>query len=164
VKTVGLVNRAHERNRLDTAGALQEAANWWASLPEAPYGEDLFIRDIAPRIRAKFSLRALTAWKLEDFQEAFFEVHAFKMHARQMSNATLGLPSNHHETVKERSDRVARWLWDQPRQGSQMHIRDLVKFLIWGASPANMGERLWLATTDEQRRYPWRGSRLGSPR
>ena len=39
-----------------------------------------------------------------------------------------------------------------------MHIRDLVKFLIWGASPANMAERLWLATTDEQHRYARFGS------
>jgi len=158
VKTVGLVNRAHERNRVDTAGALQDAATWWASLPAAPYGEDVFIRDIAPRIRGKFSLAALTAWQLRDFQEAFFEVHAFKMHARQMRNTTLGLPSNHHATVKERSDRVAKWLWEQPREASQTHIRDLVKFLIWGTSPANMAERLWLATTDEQRRYAHFGS------
>jgi hypothetical protein len=39
-----------------------------------------------------------------------------------------------------------------------MHIRDLVKFLIWSASPANMAERLWLAITDEQRRYAHFGS------
>lgn len=153
VKSVGLVNRAHERNRHDPAGALREAATWWESLPEAPYGEDVFIRDTAPRIRERFSAASLANWKLEDFQETFFEVHAFKMHARQMRNAALGLNKNHHETVRERSDRVARWLWDQPREASQMHIRDLVQFLIWGSAPANMAERLWLATTDSQRRY-----------
>lgn len=153
IKTIGLVNRAYERNKGDTASALREAATWWASLPTAPYGEDVFIRETAPRIRAKFSLAELTKWEIQDFQEAFFEVNAFKMHARQMRNVTLGLPSNHHESVKERSDRVAKWLWEQPRNPSQMHIRDLVSFLIWGASPDSIAERLWLATTDERLRY-----------
>jgi hypothetical protein len=153
VKTVGLVNRAHERNRLDPMGALQEAAAWWASLPAAPYGEDVFIGTTAPKIRAMFAPSVLGAWQLEEFQEAFYEVHAFKMHARQMRNTTLGLPSDHHETIKARSDRVAKWLWEQPRDASQRHIRDLVQFLIWGSAPANMAERLWLATTDERWRY-----------
>lgn len=153
VKTVGLVNRAHEKNRIDPAGALQEAAAWWASLSAAPYGEDVFIRDTSQRIRAKFSSAKLTEWQMEDFQEAFFEVNAFKMHARQIRNTTLGLPANHHESIKERSNRVAQWLWEQPREASQMHIRDLVKFLIWGTSPSNMAERLWLATTADRYRY-----------
>jgi len=153
VKSVEQVNRAYERNKADTIGALEEAATWWASLPMAPYGEDVFIRDTAPRIRAKFSLAEITSWQMQDFQEVFFEVHAFKMHARQMRNTTLGLPANHSETVKERSERVAKWLWEQPREAAQMHIRELVKFLIWDTSPVNMAERLWLATTDSQRRY-----------
>jgi PLD-like domain len=158
VKTVELVNRAHERNRLDTTGALQEAATWWASLSEAPYGEDVFIRETAPRTRANFSMASLASWQLKDFQDAFFGVHAFKMHARQMPNATLGLPAKHHETAEERSNRVAQWLWEQPRGATQTHIRDLVQFLIWGTAPSNMAERLWLATMDDQRRYAHFGS------
>lgn len=152
-KSVELVKRSHERNKGDRAGALAEAAAWWASLEEAPVGEDVFIRETAPRIRAMFSKEALAGWELKDFQEAFFEVHAFKMHARQIRNATLGLPGDHSETVKERSNRAAQWLWEQPRESSQWHIRDLVQFLIWGTAPENMVERLWLATTDERYRY-----------
>lgn len=158
VKTVGLVNRAHERNRGDTTGALQDAAEWWASLQEAPYGEDVFIRETAPRMRAMFSNASLLNWELKDFQEAFFEVHAFKMHARQVRNSTLDLPSNHHESIRERSNRVAQWLWEQPRESSQLHIRELTHFLIWGAAPTNMAERLWLAATDDRRRYAHFGS------
>ncbi len=158
VKTVGLVNQAHERNRLDPAGALQEAAVWWASLKKAPYGEDVFISTTAPRIRAMFAQPALNAWTVEDFQEAFYEVHAFKMHARQMRNSKLGLPNDHHETIKARSDRVAKWLWDQPRDASQKHVHELVQFLIWGSAPANMTERLWLTTTPG----PWRYAHFGA--
>lgn len=157
-KTVELVNRAHLRNKVDPRGALEEAAAWWASLPVAPYGEDVFIRDIAPKIRTMFAPASLASWQLRDFQDAFFEVHAFKMHARQMQNKTLGLPADHRLTVRERSDLVARWLWEQPRETGQLHIRDLVEFLIWGMSPDNMAERLWLATTDEQKRYAHFGS------
>ena len=148
-----LVNQSYERNRLDPKGALEKAAQWWAGLPHAPYGEDIFIRETAPRIRQKFSRESLRSWQLKDFQETFFEVHAFRMHARQMRNATLGLPTGHSGTIRERSDHVARWLWEQPREPSQMHLRDLIEFVIWGSTPTNMAERLWLATADEQRRY-----------
>ena len=75
-----------------------------------------------------------------------------------MRNSTLGLPAGHHETIRERSDRVARWLWEQPREAGQLHVLELVQFLIWGTSPDNMAERLWRATTDERMRYAHFGS------
>ena len=153
VKSVELVNRAYERNKSNRAGALQEAADWWASLPEAPYGEDVFIGETTPMMRNTFALTELKDWQLEDFQKVFFQVHAFKAHARQMKNTTLGLPAGTHETVEKRSDLVAKWLWELPREPSQMHIRDLLEFLIWGSSPASMVERLWQVTNDDRWRY-----------
>lgn len=152
-KSFELVSQAHDRNKLNKAGALRDAVNWWASLEAAPYGEDRFISSIAPKMRERFAPDVLAHWTLKDFQEVFFDVHAFRMHARQMRNDTLGLPRGHHETVRDRSDRVAKWLWEQPRSESQKHIRELLQFVIWGPSPDNIAERLWLATKDERWRY-----------
>jgi hypothetical protein len=153
VKSVDLVNRAYERNKLGKAGALRDAADWWASLPEAPYGEAEFINSIAPMMKSKFALPSLQLWKLEDFQKVFSQVHAFKTHARQIRNVTLGLPPDHKETTAERSDRVAKWLWELPRTASQKSIRELLEFLIWGSAPTSMVERLWIVTKDKSWRY-----------
>ena len=157
IKSVELVNRAYERNKLNTTLALREAASWWASLPEAPYGEDIFIDEFTPMMRAMFAREKLKSWALEDFQKVFFHVHAFKTHARQMKKTTLGLPPEHHDTVKERSDRVSKWLWEQPRDASQKSILELLNFLIWGTNPSDMAERLWLVTSEG----PWRYDHFG---
>ena len=156
-KSVELVNRAFLKHRENPRVALVEAADWWASLPEAPYGEDVFIGKIAPWIRKRFELAELKAWTLEDFQEVFYQVHAFKTHARQMKNSILGLPRGHSETEAERSNRVAKWLWEMKRDDSQLHIKDLLEFLVWDQSVPNMTERLWLVTTDNK----WRHDHFG---
>lgn len=152
-RSVDLVNRAFLNHRENPSVALAEAAEWWSSLPEAPYGEDVFIGKIAPWIRKRFALEELRAWKIEDFQKVFYEVHAFKTHARQMRNSLLGLPRSHSETEVERSNRVAKWLWEMKREDSQLHIKGLLEFLIWDQSVPNMTERLWIVTTDHKWRY-----------
>lgn len=156
-KNVELVNRAFEANRGDPRAALEKAADWWASLHEAPYGEDKFVRDIAPVVRQQFEPTRLASWSLEDFQRTFYEVHAFKMHARQVRNAFFGLPAEHHETLIERTYRLAQWLWEREREPSQKHVIDLLQFLVWAKSPADMAERLWVVTKDPD----WRYERLG---
>jgi hypothetical protein len=152
-RSVDLVTHAFERNRRDPTEALRNAAHWWASLPEAPYGEDVFIATTAPTMRNRLTPAALASWTLTDFQEVFCDVHAFRMHARQVKNEVYGLPKDHTESTDERSDRLANWLWEQPREPQQKHVRELLEFLIWGTSPANMAERLWIATTDPIWRY-----------
>jgi hypothetical protein len=162
VKSVELVNRSFQRNRKDPKAALREGAEWWASLREAPYGEDVFIRDTSPMMSSNFSKDSLRTWTLDDLQKVFFEVHAFKMHARQVKNRLFGLPADHRESTRARSDRLAKWLWEQPRDPTQRHIRDVLEFLIWGAHPSNMVERLWSVMNDEQWRYDHLGqSTLG---
>lgn len=156
-RSVELVEKAFERHRNNKITALAEAAEWWASLPNAPYGEDQFIATIAPRMQAAFEPARLRVWTLQDFQDTFYDVHAFKMHARQVRNSDLGLPRDHKDNVRGRSDRVARWLWEQQREVSQHHVRDLLAFLIWGDTPSDMVERLWMAT----RPGPWRYDHFG---
>lgn len=156
-KSIGLVEKAFERHQHDKSSALEEAAEWWASLPVAPYGEDQFIATIAPRVRASLAQHRLKAWGLQDFQDTFYDVHAFKTHARQIRNSKLGLKNDHKEDVRTRSDRVAKWLWEHQRDPSQHNVRELLEFLIWGSAPSDMVERLWIVTRDE----PWRYDHFG---
>lgn len=161
-RSIELVNRAYEHYKHDPTTALHEAAKWWASLPMAPYGEDAFIGTIAPHMRDMFAQGNLSTWTLEDFQEVFFNVHAFKMHARQVRNVVYGLDKDHKEPMQARSDRLAMWLWTQRREPGQKTVRELLEFLIWGTHPSNMVERLWMVTTDPVWRYDHLGpSSLG---
>ena len=157
-KSVDLVNRAHEKNKTDRTLALRQAADWWSSLAEAPYGEDAFIRETAEFMRTSFSKEKLERWALSDFQRTFFEVHAFKTHARQVRNSFFGLPQGHKESARERSDRLAAWLWTAKREPGQKSIVELLLFLIWGTSPSNAVERLWIVTKQDE----WRFDHLGA--
>lgn len=150
------VDRFYERNKDRKAEALSEAVTWWASLDEAPYGEDLFIRETAPRMRKLFSKERIASWTSEEFTDAMMGVNAFKMHARQVRNKFFGLPDGHHETLEHRATRMAEWIWSQSRTGKKS-LREMWSFLVWGEFPNNVAERLWMVTTDEQ----WAFARLG---
>lgn len=161
-RSADLVNQAFERHRHEPAAALREAAHWWASLDEAPYGEAVFIGETTPWLRKMFGPERMAAWTLSEFQQVLFEVHAFKTHARQVRNTDFGLPKDHQESARDRSDRLAKWLWEQPREATQNHVLELLQHLLWGTQPASMVERLWNVTTDDAWRYDHLGpSSLG---
>lgn len=157
-RTVDLVNHAYDKNRKDRALALRQAADWWSSLTEAPYGEDKFIRETTEFMRSSFEKEKLERWELADFQQTFFEVHAFKAHARQVRNSFFGLPAGYKESTRERSDRLAAWLWNAKREEGQKSIVELLLFLIWGTSPSNAVERLWAVIKHDE----WRFDHLGA--
>lgn len=115
VKSVEVVNQSFERNRSSPREALEQAAKWWAALPTAPYDEDVFMHRAAPMIREYFAKDRLPRWTLQDFQTVFFEVHAFKMHARQVKNKYLDLPADYRADIRERSDIVAARIWNSKR-------------------------------------------------
>jgi len=155
------VNRFFEKNRTDKKGALIEAAKWWASLVEAPHGEGVFIANTAPHMQDLFAKERIATWTFEEFKDAMMGVNAFKMHARQVKNKFFGLPEGYRETLEQRAHRLAHWLWNLDRSGKES-LRDMWSFLIWGKSPSNMTERLWIVTNDEQWNFPRLGqSSLG---
>ena len=155
------VNKFFAKNQADKKGALKDGATWWASLEEAPHGEDVFIADTATNMRALFAKERIANWTLDEFKEAMMGVNAFKMHARQVKNKFYGLPQDHHETLEQKANRLAEWLWNLDRTGKKS-LREMWSFLIWGTSPSNMTERLWIVTKEEQWSFPRLGpSSLG---
>ena len=156
-KSVELVKKSFLKNRNDTSLALQEAARWWSELPVAPYDEDIFISDTSIHMRELFSPEKLATWTLDDFKTAFFDVHAFRAHARQVKNSFYGLPVGHTESIRQRVDRLSEWLWTQKRESGKRTVLELLQYLIWGTFPSNVAERLWLVTTSDE----WRFDHLG---
>jgi hypothetical protein len=156
-----VVEISFDRHRASPENALLEAARWWAGLPSDRYGEELFIRETAPAMREKLSMAAVREMSLPSFTEALLNVNAFRTHARQIRNSEFGLPVDHHESQEDRVRRLCRWLWDQ-RSAAGKTARDTLEFVIWGTSPTDMEQRLWLAfRSDEYRIRHFGQSTLG---
>lgn len=153
---IELVERCFERNKGAPQAAFEAAAQWWAALPEAPYGEDEFIGVVGPRLATLLSKSAIERMNAESFRDAIRSVNAFRMHARQMPNGFFGLPVGHHESLEERVDRLAEWLWTSPdaRTATGKTVQQVLEFVIWGAAPRDMEQRLWLATSDSDWMVP----------
>lgn len=155
------VEASFTKNHTSTAAALKEAARWWAGLSTDRYGEETFIRETAPDMQRRFSPEALKSMNLAMMTEALRHVNAFRMHARQVKNADLGLPADHHENIDQRVNRLCAWLWDQKSPKGRT-VRDALEFVLWGAAPADMEQRLWLGVWSDDYRIPHFGqSTLG---
>lgn len=155
------VEASFTKNHTNTAAALKEAARWWAGLSADRYGEESFIRKTAPDMQKRFSLDAMKSMNVATMTEALRHVNAFRMHARQVKNADLGLPADHHENIDQRVDRLCAWLWDQ-RSPKGRTVRDALEFVLWGAAPSDMEQRLWLGVWSDDYRIPHFGqSTLG---
>lgn len=155
------VEASFKKRRASPAGALKEAARWWAALPTESYGEEEFIRHAAPDMQRRLSKDAFQTMDVQAFTEALRNVNAFRMHARQVTNVEYGLPASHHETMDERVNRLGAWLWAQ-RSATGKTVRDVLNFVLWGTSPADMEQRLWLGVWSEDYRIAHLGqSTLG---
>lgn len=153
---VELVEHYFERNKALPKKALAEAAKWWSNLAKAPYDEDEFIRSVGPGMSISLSKSAIAGMDAESFRKAIRRVNAFRMHARQIRNDFFGLPANHSETLEERVDRLAEWLWTSPdaRTKTGKSVQDVLSFVVWGDDPSDMEQRLWLSTDDPNWKIP----------
>jgi len=155
------VKSFHAKNKSNPAKALREAAVWWAGLKEDYDGEEDFIRVTGPSMQRRLSKESIQTMDLTAFRDAMIDINAFRMHARQIKNVDLGLSIEHHETIEERVAHVCEWLWKQ-RSPSGKTVRDVLEFVLWGATPADMEHRLWLGVWGDVYRIPHFGqSTLG---
>jgi predicted metal-dependent phosphoesterase TrpH len=155
------VEASFAKNSTNPSSALKQAARWWASLPSDGHSEEQFIRETAPAMRAGLTKEAIRSMDLAAFREAFRHVNAFRMHARQVKNVELGLPAGYHESHEERVTRLCNWLWRQTTASGKT-VRDVLEFVLWGASPSDMEQRLWLGVWADEYRLPHFGqSSLG---
>ena len=158
-KSVEKVERAYTRHKDNLDAAFEEAVSWWAGLQNAPFDEDQFIAVTAPTMRAAFTANAVRAMNSETFAQAVLHVHAFRTHARQVRNKTLGLPQGHQEDVDTRTRRLAVWLWEQRTEGGHT-AREVLEFVLYGVTPPDVEARLWAATHDPEWRLPHFGKSI----
>jgi hypothetical protein len=155
------VEAGFKKNTANPSAALKEAAKWWASLQSDRYGEEKFIRETAPGMQARLTKEAIEKMDLGSLTEALRYVNAFRMHARQVTNVEFGLPADHHESQDERVTRLCDWLWKQ-RTKSGKTVRDVLEFVLWGTTPSDMEQRLWLGVWGDEYQLPHFGqSTLG---
>lgn len=153
--SVARVNEAYARNKDRREAALLEAVNYWVGLKEAPFSEESFIAESAPRMEELFSPEGLAHMTRETFTEAMSNVHAFRTHARQQANTFFNLPAGYKATEAERVRLLAHWLWEH-KHPSGKHVRDLLRYLLWNPLP-EMEERLWTCLRDPA----WKIEHLG---
>jgi len=158
-KSVEKVERAYQRHKDNLNAAFEEAVSWWARLERAPFGEDQFIAVTAPAMQAAFAPEGVRTMDVEAFARAMQYVHAFRTHARQVQNRTMGLPPGHQEDVDTRTRRLAEWLWQRRTKGSR-GAREVLEFVLYGSEPHDMEARLWGATHDKEWRLPHFGKSI----
>lgn len=135
-----------EQHKANPSAALQEGADWWAGLREAPYGEDEFIRELAPEMARLFAPESIRAWTQQTFRDALRNVNAFRMVARQLRNSVVRLPEGTERNLEERITLLANHIWDNSRTRAGKGPKEVFEFVIWGTTPRDMEQRLWLAT------------------
>jgi hypothetical protein len=158
-KSVEIVERAYERHRSNLEAAFQEAGRWWTNLKIAPHGEDEFIAKTVPIAHELLKADAIRTMDIDTFTKAMEHVNAFRTHARQVWNKTLGLPPGHNEDHDKRTRRFAAWLWDQ-RTETGLSIREVLEFVLYGKEPQDLETRLWTATHDPNWRLPHLGKSI----
>ncbi len=79
-----------------------------------------------------FSKASIDQMDANLFRQAIGHVNVFRIHARQMRNDFFGLPADHHETLEDRIDRLATWLWTSPdaRTESGKTVQQFLRFVI----------------------------------
>lgn len=146
-----LVDAAYAEHRLNPAGALDEALNWWRRAEFDNTQERRSLLDWAPQLKRMLSQARIRALSKSDFCHAMSMVHAVIDYGRKRPNSELGLPSVQQETdTKIRLH--AEQLWEA-RSPQGKTVLEILEYAIWG--PGSVEERIWAAARTDQWRLPW---------
>jgi hypothetical protein len=104
-----------------------------------------------PRVRSLLSKEHIRKLSEEEFVEVAQALNSLRNHARQVGNELFGLPADHHESLKERTVRLARFLW-KAKAADGRSIAQVIEWLLYGHVPGGIEERLWMATRDPNKR------------
>jgi len=146
-----------EANKGRKEAALADAVAWWRSLSNAPQSENEMLNITAPRLLSALSREALDEMSFEAFREICMSVHAIKDYARRVSNAIVGLPSDGTKyTIPQKVTALAKRIWNDGSSDGK-HIRDLIRYVLYGGVQDETPDRLWQAVSDSR----WKIQGLG---
>jgi hypothetical protein len=133
----------HEQNKSRPHQALEEAMAWWRALPAAPSNEDRMMNEWAPFIASSLAPRRILELDEDTFVDVFSKVHAFRNYADRAKYTTLGL-QNKLPTMssEDRGMYLAKRLYHAQTEDGK-GILDLLQYLLYGGTAANLPERLF---------------------
>jgi hypothetical protein len=146
-----------ERNKKSPDTAVAEAISWWRSLSKAPWEEDVMLNSIAPMLREALTAEAIEEMGYSDFHEVCMGIHSIKDYARRVANKAVGLREDGTKyTIPEKVDALSKRIWGDKSAGGN-DVKQLLKFILYGGSEAQLPERLWIAVHDPK----WKIEGLG---
>jgi len=133
----------HEQNKAKPHKALEDAIAWWRMLPSAPSSEDRMMNEWAPFIAHSLTPDRILELDEQTLVEVFAKVHAFRNYADRAKYTTLGLTKKLPEMSSEaRGEYLARKLYEEITD-SGGGILDLLNYLLYGGTKANLPDRLF---------------------
>ncbi|NJL50706.1 MAG: phospholipase [Blastochloris sp.] len=146
-----------EQNKQNPDAALADAIKWWRNLPKAPSEEDVMLNSTAPMLREALTAEAIDDMDYEAFREICMGIHSIKDYARRVANKAVGLREDGTTyTIPEKVDALSKRIWGDKSAGGN-DVKQLLKFILYGGSEAQLPERLWTAFHDPK----WKIEGLG---
>ncbi len=145
----------HRRNRARPEAAIDEVFAAWRTVDAETWSDRVNGLPVRlGRLLTRESLRNLDA---DALGEIIHCGHAFKAHARQMTNRELGLPDGAKTPIEERCRVFADYLLAK-RTDEGRGVAEVLEYALWGDREEPVcAERLWRVTQDPNWRLPHLG-------
>ena len=115
------------------------------------------LNDTAPMLRAALAADVIDEMTYQGFREVCMGVHAIKDYARRVANKAIELREDGTKyTIPEKIDALSKRIWDL-KSARGHSVLELLRFILYGGSEAELPERLRLAVHHPE----WRIEGLG---
>lgn len=158
------VEDLHERHKGAPDAAARAALSEWGEFDGVherghwPWPE--WCNENPRRLRELLHPESIATLDVERLTEIAWLTHACREHARQVKNATLGLPAGTHMELRDRCGAYAEFLLRARTARGDHDVRDVLAFALWGSPRHDHAGRIWDATTLEQWKLPHLGPNI----
>lgn len=158
------VDKLHERNKANPDAAVAAALAEWRAFNGVherghwPWPE--WCNENPRRLHELLQPAAIEKLDVVHLTEVAWLTHACREHARQVNNATLGLPQGTTMDLRDRCAEYAKYLLRQRTAVGDRDVRDMLLFVLWGEPRNNYAGRIWDATTLGEWKLPHLGPNI----
>lgn len=158
IKKIGQeqIDILHCRNRGRIDAAIDEVFTAWHALADNGRWSE-WVNEVPRRLGWLLTRESLRGLDVDALGEIIHGSHAFRAHARQMTNRELGLPDGAHTPIRERCRVYADYLLAE-RTAAGRGVAQVLEHALWGDHEEPVcAERLWRVTQDPDWRLPHLG-------
>lgn len=142
------------QNKARKEAALQDAIDWWKTLPHPPSGEDVTINEWAPFVKDALERKSLTSFTKDALDGICAKVHSIRDHATKIDNVTLGVTADSPQKAAEECYRLfSNYLWTA-RSTDGLSVRDVLLYVLYSGESKDVPSRIFDATTDPKYKIP----------